>query len=114
MGWEHSVTGITTIVLLVAKFVEGAWITLLFHSSDDRFLLPLSGATIMQSNCLPPAGIPSIRPSEPASDRRRSIDRWSNITCQGIQLPPGLSRSDRRPCRAHEHSELLQDDWNNT
>src|SRR5579864_4853365 len=85
-GFGALVTGITVVVVLVAKFVEGAWITLLFipltivfftvvrrHYHSVEMLtackIPVHAATLSQP---PIAVIP--------------IDRWSNITRQGIEF----------------------------
>jgi amino acid transporter len=106
------VTGITVIVVLVAKFVEGAWITLLFipltlavftavrrHYHSIKMLtsckIPVEAARI---NHQPIVVIP--------------IDRWSNITRQGIEFAARLSTE---VIALHvdpaEQSELLQMDW---
>jgi amino acid transporter len=90
-GLGALVTGITVAVVLVAKFVEGAWITLLFipltivffsivrrHYHSVTVLttckVPVDAASFSQ---LPIAVIP--------------IDRWSNITRQGIEFAARLS-----------------------
>jgi amino acid transporter len=111
-GLGALVTGITTGVVLVAKFVQGAWITLLFipltivifamvrrHYHSMKVLttckVPVDAAGLSQH---PIAVIP--------------IDRWSNITRQGIEfagrLSPEVIALHVEPT---EHSELLQDDW---
>jgi amino acid transporter len=111
-GLGALVTGITVIVVLVAKFAEGAWITLLFipltiflfvivrrHYHSVKVLttckVPVDAASFAQH---PIAVIP--------------IDRWSNITRQGIEFAARLSPE---VIALHvdptEHSELLQDDW---
>jgi amino acid transporter len=120
--WEKSaivnglgalVTGITACVVLVAKFTEGAWITLLFipslmvlftavrrhyhkvtvltHTRDP--VVPGMGAT------LPIAVVP--------------LDRWSRITKQGIEFASRLTTDIIAVhVEPEEHSELLRDDWN--
>jgi len=120
-GWVKSamvnglgafVTGTTTAVVLVAKFMEGAWITLLFipltifffsivrrHYHHVKTLttckLPVDAAGLSQH---PIAVI--------------AIDRWSNITRQGIEfaarLSPDVIALHVEPT---EHSELLEGDW---
>jgi len=111
-GLGALVTGITVVVVLVAKFVEGAWITLLFilltivlftavrrHYHSVKTLttckVPVDAASFSQQ---PLAVIP--------------IDRWSNITRQGIEfaarLSPELIALHVEPT---EHSELLREDW---
>jgi hypothetical protein len=111
-GLGAVVTGTTVIVVLVAKFVEGAWITLLFipltivfftvvrrHYHTVRVLttcrVPVNPASLCQT---PIAVIP--------------IDRWSNITRQGIEFAVRLSSE---VIAVHveptENSELLHEDW---
>ncbi|MGH9775693.1 MAG: APC family permease [Candidatus Acidiferrales bacterium] len=111
-GLGAVVTGITVVVVLVAKFVEGAWITLLFipltiflfvavrrHYHSVRVLTtckdPVDPADLSQP---PIAVIP--------------IDRWSNITRQGIEF---ASRLTPEVIALHvdpsEHTELLREDW---
>jgi amino acid transporter len=111
-GLGALVTGITTVVVLVAKFVEGAWITLLFiplaiflfvlvrrHYHSVKLLtsckLPVDAAGLSQ----PPIAV-------------ITIDRWSNITRQGIEFAARLSPEViALHVEPNEHSELLQDDW---
>jgi amino acid transporter len=111
-GLGAVVTGITTAVVLVAKFLEGAWITLLFipltivlfaivrrHYHSVKILtsckVPVDAAGLSQH---PIAVI--------------AIDRWSNITRQGIEFAARLSPEViALHVEPTEHSELLQDDW---
>ncbi len=111
-GLGALVTGVTTGVVLVAKFVEGAWITLLFiplaifffsivrrHYHHVKVLttckMPVDAAGLSQH---PIAVI--------------AIDRWSNITRQGIEFAARLSPEViALHVEPTEHSELLQDDW---
>src|SRR6266852_1793433 len=111
-GLGALVTGITVVVVLVAKFVEGAWITLLFIPLTIFFFIvvrrhyhfvktlttckvPVDAASFSQQ---PIAVIP--------------IDRWSNITRQGIEFAARLSQE---VIALHvdptKQSELLQEDW---
>ena len=46
-GLGATVTGITTLVVLVAKFVEGAWITLLFIPAAIFLFAACGGTTIL-------------------------------------------------------------------
>jgi amino acid transporter len=103
-GLGALVTGVTTCVVLAAKFVEGAWITLLFipltifffslvrrHYHSVKLLtsckIPVDAAGLNQ----PPIAV-------------IVIDRWSNITRQGIEfaarLSPGSDCSARGSQRA--------------
>ena len=111
-GLGAIVTGITTIVVLVAKFAQGAWITLLFipltivcfvlvrrHYHSVKVLttckIPVDAAGLSQH---PIAVI--------------AIDRWSSITRQGIEFAARLSAEViALHVEPNEHSELLQDDW---
>jgi hypothetical protein len=111
-GLGAFVTGTTTAVVLVAKFMEGAWITLLFiplvifffsivrrHYHLVKTLtickIPVDAAGL---NVHPIAIIP--------------IERWSNIARQGIEFAARLSPEViALHVEPNEHSELLQDDW---
>ena len=120
-GWLRSalvnglgavVTGITVVVVLVAKFAEGAWITLLFiplaivlftvvrrHYHSVKVLttcmVPVNTASLSQP---PIAVVP--------------IDRWSNITRQGIEFAARLSTEViALHVEPAENSELLREDW---
>jgi amino acid transporter len=111
-GLGGLVTGITTIVVLVAKFIEGAWMTLLFipltilfftvvrrHYHSVRVLttckVPVDPASLSQP---PIAVIP--------------IDRWNSISRQGIEFAARLSPEViALHVDPSEHSELLQEDW---
>jgi len=111
-GLGALVTGITTCVVLVAKFVEGAWITLLFIPSTiacfavvrrhyhalkviTRCKIPVDAARLSQ----PPIAV-------------IAIDRWSSITRQGIEFAARLSTEViALHVEPTEHSELLQDEW---
>jgi len=111
-GLGALVTGTTTAIVLVAKFVEGAWITLLFipltivlfslvrrHYHSVKLLtsckIPVDAAGLSQHPIVVIA-----------------IDRWSNITRQGIEFAARLSPEViALHVDPSEHSELLQDDW---
>jgi amino acid transporter len=106
------VTGITVLVVLVAKFVEGAWITLLFipltiylfitvrrHYHSIRMMtasrVPVSATSLSES---PIAVIP--------------VDHWNDITKQGIEFAARLSSEViALHVDAVEHSEPLEMDW---
>jgi hypothetical protein len=111
-GLGALVTGITVIVVLVAKFAEGAWITLLFipmtivlfievrrHYHYIKMLtacrLPLFEDELSQ----PPIVI-------------ITVERWSHITRQGIEFAARLSPEVIAVhVEPSEHSELLQMSW---
>jgi amino acid transporter len=112
-GFGAFVTGVTVLVVLVAKFVGGAWITVLFipltillfsavrrHYHSVKLLttcmVPVRAETLNQP---PIVVIP--------------IDRWSNITRQGIEFAARLSSEViALHVETIQHSELLQEDWN--
>ena len=90
-GLGALVTGTTTAVVLIAKFVEGAWITLLF--------IPLTIVLFtlvrrhyhfvkLQTSCKIPVDAASLSQHPIAVI---PIDRWSDITRQGIEFAARLS-----------------------
>jgi amino acid transporter len=111
-GFGSLVTGVTVVVVLVAKFVEGAWITLLFipltivffravrrHYHAVKILiscrLPVQAERLSQ---LPLVVIP--------------VDRWSNITRQGIEFAARLSSEVIAVnVETSEHCDLLEMEW---
>jgi amino acid transporter len=111
-GIGSLVTGITVAVVLVAKFAEGAWITLLFipltitlfrvvrrHYHSIRMLsagkLPVRAALLSDP---PIVVIP--------------VDQWSDITRQGIEFAARLSTEViALHVNPTEHSELLEMSW---
>jgi len=111
-GLGAFVTGVTVIVVLVAKFVEGAWITLLFipltivlfsavrrHYHSVRVL-----TTTRVPVQLPNPGRPPIAVIP--------IDRWSNVARQGIEFAARLSPEViALHVDPEENSELLHEDW---
>ncbi|HXM59653.1 MAG TPA: APC family permease [Terriglobales bacterium] len=111
-GLGATVTGITTLVVLVAKFVEGAWITLLFIPATI-FLFALVRRhyhfVTVQTNCNEPVDAASLKEHPIAVI---AFDRWSKITCQGLEFAARLSPE---VIAVHvdpsEHSELLKDEW---
>jgi amino acid transporter len=111
-GLGALVTGITTIVVLVAKFVQGAWITLLF--------IPLTIVLFAMvrrhyhyvtrlTTCKSPVNVAGLNQPPIAVV---VIDRWSIITRQGIEFAARLSPEViALHVEPREHSEMLQDDW---
>jgi amino acid transporter len=111
-GLGALVTGITTVVVLVAKFVEGAWITLLFIPLTI-FLFALVRrhyhSVKLLTSCKVPVDAAGLSQHPIAVI---VIDRWSNITRQGIEFAARLSPEViALHVEPSEHSELLQDDW---
>jgi len=111
-GLGALVTGVTVVVVLVAKFVEGAWLTLLFipltivafHKVRAHYH-NVSMATRTMDAMQPPT-----RELEPLVVI--PIDRWSAITKQGLEfaarLSPNVTAVHVEP---GEHAALLQEDW---
>jgi amino acid transporter len=111
-GLGAFVTGITVCVVLVAKFVEGAWITLLFIP----MLVVLFGKVRrhyhyvrVQTLCKEPVK-PANQENPPIAVV--PIDRWSRISKQGLEF---ASRISSEIIAVHvepeEHSELLKAAW---
>jgi amino acid transporter len=120
-GWVRSalvnglgafVTGVTTGVVLVAKFVEGAWITLLFIPMTIVFFSLVRRhyhSVKVLTSCKVPVDAAGLNQHPIAVI---TIDRWSNITRQGIEFAARLSPEViALHVEPNEHSELLQDDW---
>ncbi len=111
-GFGAFVTGITTIVVLVAKFVEGAWITLLFIPLTIVLFLVVRRhyhAVHVLTACKVPIDASRLDQHPIAVI---AIDRWSSISRQGIEFAARLSPEViALHVESTEHSELLQDDW---
>jgi amino acid transporter len=119
--WEKSalvnglgafVTGVTVCVVMVAKFAEGAWITLLFipllivlfgsvrrHYHAVRIRTTCTQPMVLANHGAPPIAVVPI-------------DRWSHISKQGLEfatrLSPEIIGVHVEP---GENSELLKMDW---
>ena len=106
------VTGITVIVVLVAKFAQGAWITLLFIPLTIFFFVMVRRHyhfVRVLTTCRVP-----VQAAAPCGDPIvvLPIDRWSNVTRQGVEFAARLSPEViALHVEAGEHSELLQEDW---
>jgi amino acid transporter len=111
-GLGALVTGITTVVVLVAKFLEGAWITLLFIPLAIVFFTLVRRhyhSVKLLTTCRIPVDLAGL--SQPPI-AVIAVDRWSNITRQGIEFAARLSPDViALHVEPSEHSELLQDDW---
>jgi len=111
-GLGALVTGITTLVVLVAKFLEGAWITLLFIPLTIVLFALVRRhyhAVKLLTTCKVPVDAAGLRQHPIAVI---AIDRWSNITRQGIEFAARLSPEViALHVEPNEHSELLEDDW---
>jgi amino acid transporter len=111
-GLGGLVTGATTLIVLLAKFVEGAWITLLFIPSAIVLfvLVRRHYHSVKMLTC-------SKVPVDAAGLSQHPIavvviDRWSSIVRLGIEFAARLS-SDVIALHVElaEHSVLLQDEW---
>jgi amino acid transporter len=111
-GFGGFVTAVTVIVVLVAKFIEGAWITLLFipllivfFTAVRRHYHSVRTAT----TCSAPV-IPATLETPPIAVV--PVDRWSRVCKQGLEF---ASRLSREIIAVHVesigHSELLHEDW---
>jgi amino acid transporter len=111
-GLGATVTGITTAVVLVAKFLEGAWITLLFIPLTIVFFVMVRRHyhfVKLLTSCRDPVNVDDLNKHPIVVI---AVDRWSSITCQGIQFAARLSPEVIAVhVEPNEHSELLQDDW---
>jgi amino acid transporter len=111
-GLGALVTGITVIVVLVAKFVQGAWITVLFIPLTIVFFVRVRRhyhSLKILTTCKVPVHAAGLSRAPIAVI---PIDRWSTITCQGIEFAARLSAEViALHVEPSEHSELLQSDW---
>jgi len=111
-GLGGCVTGVTVIVVLVAKFIEGAWITLLFipllivfFTAVRRHYHSVRTAT----TCSAPV-MPAIMNTPPIAVV--PVDRWSRICKQGLEFASRLSPEIIAVhVESAGHSELLREDW---
>jgi hypothetical protein len=111
-GLGGFVTGITVIVVLVAKFAEGAWITLIF--------VPLLIFFFRRVRRHYHAVLVATTTSESVAPANHGqvpivivpVDRWSRICKQALEF---ASRISPEIIAIHvepgEHSELLREDW---
>ena len=111
-GLGGFVTGITVIVVLVAKFAEGAWITVIFIPLLIFFFVVVRRhyhEVRVRTTCMDPV-VPADQKSPPIAVV--PVDRWSCIAKQGIEfatrLTPEIVAIHVDP---EEHSELLREDW---
>src|SRR5712692_10096174 len=111
-GLGGFVTGVTVIVVLFAKFAEGAWITVIFIPLLIFFFTAVRrhyhAVKVLTTSRVP---VHTPNPSRPPI-AVIPVDRWSNITRQGIEfalrLSPDVLALHVDPA---ENSELLHADW---
>jgi amino acid transporter len=111
-GLGAVVTAITVMVVLVAKFTEGAWITILFI---PMVVLGFQAVrrhyhnVTVASHCSVPVEPLALKTPPLAVV---PVDRWSAITKQGLEL---AARLTPEVIAVHvepgEHYVLLQEDW---
>ena len=95
LGFGALVTGITIIVVLVAKFVEGAWITELFIPLTIVFFIAVRRhyhSVKVLTTCKVPVHAASLNQPPIVVI---PIGRWSNITASELNLPPGFHVGER-------------------
>ncbi len=111
-GLGGAVTGITVVVVLFAKFLQGAWITLLFipltivifvlvrrHYHSVRVLTACKDPVDVAGLNRPPIAV-------------IVIDRWSSITRQGIEFAARLSPEViALHVTLTEYNAVLQEEW---
>jgi amino acid transporter len=111
-GLGAFVTGITVIVVLVAKFKDGAWLTILFipltltlfHWVRSHYH-SVSVATRAMAPVFPP-----VREQPPIV--LMPMDRWSAVTRQGLEFASRLSPEvTALHVELDEHATLLHEDW---
>jgi len=111
-GLGATVTGITTLVVLVAKFTEGAWITLLFIPATILFFAIIRRHyhyIKVRTTCSLPIDMASLDQPPVVVI---AVDHWSVITRQGIEFASRLSPEViALHVEPKERSELLEDDW---
>jgi hypothetical protein len=111
-GLGAFVTGITVIVVLVAKFADGAWITVIFIPFLIFFFLAVRRHyhAVALSTACPAAVQPADHASPPIAVV--PIDRWNRVTKQALEI---ASRISTEIIAIHvepgEHTELLKEDW---
>jgi Amino acid permease len=111
-GLGAFVTGITVIVVLVAKFTQGAWITVIFipllivcFRKVRRHYHEVTVAT----TCMDPVE-PAMHKSSPIAVV--PIDRWSRVSKQALEFASRISDEIiALHVEPENHSELLRDDW---
>jgi amino acid transporter len=111
-GLGAFVTGVTVVVVLVAKFVDGAWITVIFIP-----MLIVVFFKVRRHYHVVTVATTCTTGVEPASDKSTPIavvpiDRWSRVSKQALEL---ASKMSTEIIAIHvepgEHSQLLRDDW---
>jgi amino acid transporter len=111
-GLGAFVTGITVVVVLVAKFVDGAWITLLFIPLTIAFFVSVRrhyhSIRMLTASRVPVSAVNLGGPPIVVIP----VEHWNDITRQGIEFAARLSSEViALHVDATEHSEPLETDW---
>lgn len=122
-GWGHKavvngvgaiVTGATVFVILIAKFAEGAWITLLFIPLTIFLFSKVRRhyhAVKMTVSCKQPVRAASLNEHPIVVI---PVDRWNDITRCGIELAARLSREVIAVhVETGKHSDVFDEEWTN-
>jgi hypothetical protein len=111
-GIGSFVTGVTVVVVLVAKFVDGAWITLIFIPLTITVFVAVRRHyhwVRMLTSCKVPVSAASL---EETPIVVIPVDHWSDVIRQGIEFAARLSSEViALHVDAAEHSEPLESDW---
>jgi len=111
-GLGALVTGMTVLVVLVAKFTQGAWITVIFIPMLIVFFRKVRRHyhNVTVATKCSEAVEPAIHKSSPIAVV--PMDRWSRVSKQALEF---ASRISSEIIAIHvepeNHSELLRDDW---
>ncbi len=112
-GIGSFVTGVTVIVVLVAKFADGAWITIIFIPLTIVFFVAIRRhyhAVKMMTACRAPVRVASLN-EQPIVVI--PVEHWSDVTRCGIEFAARLSTEviALHVDPTAEHSEPLETDW---
>jgi amino acid transporter len=111
-GLGAFVTGLTVLVVLVAKFTQGAWITVIFIPFVIFCFLKVRRHYHQVS-----VAISCMDSVEPATHKAAPIavvplDRWSRVSKQALEFASRISNEITAiHVEPENHSELLRDDW---
>jgi len=111
-GLGAFVTGLTVLVVLLAKFTQGAWITVIFIPMVIMVFRKVRRHyhdVIVATTCCEPVE-PAIHKAAPIAVV--PMERWSRVSKQALEF---ASRISDEIIAVHvepeNHSELLRDDW---
>jgi hypothetical protein len=111
-GLGAFVTGITVLVVLVAKFIQGAWITVIFIPLVififRRVRLHYHHVSVA-INCTDTVE-PALHKTAPIAVV--PLDRWSRVSKQALEFASRISSEITAiHVEPENHSELLREDW---